>query len=272
MWAYHFCGGKDGVTVDRNFGNFQGKAQLYAKYRPQYSKNYSTYLQERLKMNTHSSIADIGAGTGIHTKVLADITNNIFVVEPDIEMLAECRIQLKNKSIKFIQGTAENTKLPDKYVDYITVAQAFHLFDREKSLEEFRRVLRPHGTLILVWNSKEHENDLFYENEAVIKRYCPRYCREVHARTFFKESYEDCFLPETYTYTHFYRDSTELLNKQTYIMRTLSASYAITPEDRNYKSMITDLGIVFDRFSVNGVVEIPQSTVIYHGSIKSGGA
>lgn len=260
--------GKDDLTVDINMGNFQGKARLYAKYRPLYSKNYSTYLQEQLKMNTHSSVADIGAGTGIHTRVLANITDNIFAIEPDIDMLEECRIQLKCKNIKLIQGSAENTMLPDECVDYIVVAQAFHLFDRQKSLEEFRRVLRPHGTFILVWNSKEHENDLFYENEAVIKRYCPCYCREVHARTFFEESYQDCFSPETYTHIRFYRDSTELLNKNTYIMRTLSASYAITPDNTNYKSLIAALEIVFDRFSVNGVIEIPQSTVIYHGSIK----
>lgn len=255
--------------MNQNFGNFQGKAHLYARYRPQYSKQYINFLRDTLKLGRDSTVADIGAGTGIHTKILADITDKVFAIEPDAEMLKECQLLLgKSCNVKTLQRTAEDTGLATACVDYITVAQAFHLFDRKKSLNEFKRVLRPSGKLILVWNSKEHDNELFYDNEAVIKKYCPNYCREIHARPLYKDSYKDCFTPSSYTFTRFAQDSTEFLDEQTFIMRTLSASYAITAADKNYNAMIEELRIVFRRHATTGVVEVPQSSIIYSGIIR----
>lgn len=250
-------------------GSFQGKAQIYAKYRPQYSKEYSNFLKETLGLSDNSIVADVGAGTGIHTKLIAEITNNIFAVEPDKDMFNELETRFSNnKNINLLQKPAEDTGLPDGSVDYITVAQAFHLFDRKKSLSEFKRILRSDGFLVLVWNSKEHNNELFYDNEAVIKKFCPNYRREVHARSFFEDSYKDCFTAKSYKYKHIYLDSTEYLDKKTFIMRTLSASYAITPTDQNYSQMIEELGLVFEHHASNGLVTVPQSSVVYSGVIR----
>lgn len=255
--------------MNNNFGNFQGKAQLYAKYRPQYSRKYINFLRENLGLNKNSEVADVGAGTGIHTRIIAGITDKLYAIEPDGEMLKEFQSQLDdNNKIKLIQKPAENTELPDACVDYVTVAQAFHLFDREKSLTEFKRILRPSGTLVLVWNSKEHDNKLFYDNEAVIKKYCPQYCRDVHARPFFYDSYKDCFTSNTYNFTYIRQDGTEFLDMNTFIMRTLSASYAITQTNSNFDNMIKELKAVFNRHAKNGVVVVPQSSVIYSGTIR----
>lgn len=250
------------------FGSFQGKAQLYAKYRPKYSKEYTGFLRETLGINKSSVVADIGAGTGIHTKTIAEITNKVFAIEPERDMFNELQSQFGNNKIKLIQRPAEDTGLPDTIIDYITVAQAFHLFDRNKSLSEFKRILRPSGILILVWNNKEHNNMLFYDNEAVIKNYCPNYRREIHARSFFQDSYKECFTANSYKFTYIHLDSTEHLDKETFIMRTLSSSYAITPIDKNYHRMIDELSAVFDRHASNGVVIVPQSSVIYSGVIR----
>lgn len=56
-----------------NYGNFIGKAKLYSKYRPNYSANYYQFLESNLNVNSNSIVADIGAGTGIHTKGLSRI-------------------------------------------------------------------------------------------------------------------------------------------------------------------------------------------------------
>lgn len=254
--------------MEQNLGNFIGKAKLYSKYRPNYSDNYFKYLHNNLKINNKSVVADVGAGTGIHTKGLLSITKRIYAIEPDTNMLSECILLLKDyTSVRGINCTAENINLPANSVDYITVAQAFHLFNQKKCIKEFRRILRPNGKLILVWNSKEH-NALFYDSEKIIKKYCPCYSREIHARTFTKTLYQNCFTSGTYSFIRFYHDSTELLDKETFIMRTMSASYAITPENINYNSMVNELENVFDFYAYNQHVEVPESTVIYHGNIK----
>jgi SAM-dependent methyltransferase len=48
------------------------------------------------------------------------------------------------------EGVAEAIPLPDASVDGVTVADAFHWFDRTQALAEIRRVLRPGGGLAIV--------------------------------------------------------------------------------------------------------------------------
>jgi SAM-dependent methyltransferase len=50
---------------------------------------------------------------------------------------------------------AEAIPLAHDSVDAVTVAQAFHWFDTDRSLAEMRRVLRPGGRLGLVWNRRD---------------------------------------------------------------------------------------------------------------------
>jgi SAM-dependent methyltransferase len=56
-------------------------------------------------------------------------------------------------------GTAEAIPLPDESVDAVTVAQAFHWFDAPVALAEMQRVLRPGGTLFLIWNMRDVGHD-----------------------------------------------------------------------------------------------------------------
>ena len=51
-----------------------------------------------------------------------------------------------------VLGTAEATGLPDSAFDVVTVAQAWHWCDALRASTELARVLRPGGTLGLVWN------------------------------------------------------------------------------------------------------------------------
>ncbi len=55
----------------------------------------------------------------------------------------------QNPNFKSIAGTGENTTLPTNSIDIITVAQAFHWFDVEKSRKEFFRILKHQGTITI---------------------------------------------------------------------------------------------------------------------------
>jgi len=48
--------------------------------------------------------------------------------------------------------------LTDRYVDAVTVGQAFHWFRRDEALREIHRVLRAGGGVALIWNARDERH------------------------------------------------------------------------------------------------------------------
>jgi ubiquinone/menaquinone biosynthesis C-methylase UbiE len=55
-------------------------------------------------------------------------------------------------------GTATEIPVPDGVADAIIVAQAFHWFSTDEALTEFARVLKPGGSLGLIWNFYDRDH------------------------------------------------------------------------------------------------------------------
>jgi SAM-dependent methyltransferase len=70
----------------------------------------------------------------------------VVAVEPDDEMRG------LNPAPDVRAGNAEAIPLADGSVDAVFVAEAFHWFCDPPAVREIARVLRPHGTLALLWN------------------------------------------------------------------------------------------------------------------------
>jgi SAM-dependent methyltransferase len=90
---------------------------------------------------------DLAAGTGILTAALLSRGLDVTAVEPSPEMRG-----LVPAPARAVDGTAESIPLPDASVDVVVVGQAWHWFDPPRALDEIARVLRPTGTLSLMWN------------------------------------------------------------------------------------------------------------------------
>ena len=147
----------------------------YVRYRPIYPSDFINYIVNEIQISK-SVVADVGAGTGILTKLLAPKVKKIYAVEPNYNMRLACK-EFCDCFANFItvDGSAEQTNLQDNSVDFITVAQAFHWFDRCKTKIEFKRVLKTSGKVILVWNSRVAENELIKENDELCRRVCPEF-------------------------------------------------------------------------------------------------
>ncbi len=255
--------------MDEFYKLFDNKAALYAANRPGYSTHVLKYLKEDLGFAPNALGADVGCGTGQLTKILAKYFNLLYAVEPNASMIRECQKQLCDcKNIHYVYRRAENTGIDDNMLDYITVAQAFHLFYNVETLRELKRILKPDGCFIIIYNMKNHLSKLFLKNEEVISKYCPLYRRDFHAMEFEYDSFRNCFTEDSYQYRYFPNDNTEYLDCNTFINRTLSASYAIQKENPVFLDFVKELTAVFGDFSVNHKIKMELSTVIYSGHLR----
>jgi SAM-dependent methyltransferase len=100
-----------------------------------------------------ATVLELAAGTGKMTSALAADGHRVLAVEPSAPMLA--RLVRQVPSAFPMQGVAEKIPLADSCADACVVAHAFHWFDTDVALAEIARVLRPGGTLGLIWNYRD---------------------------------------------------------------------------------------------------------------------
>src|SRR5262245_21390068 len=132
---------------------FSTKAEKYAKFRWDYAAGAIEPIVDMTQMSIDSTVADLGAGTGILTKHFVAKAQKIYAIEPNFELRQILTRELGAfPSVSVMDGSAEDTKLPDNSVDIITVAQAIHWFDPLPARQEMMRILKEDGWLVLIRN------------------------------------------------------------------------------------------------------------------------
>lgn len=126
--------------------SFQDGGEHYDRVRPGYPAESADWLIPAAARNA----ADIGAGTGKFTALLAARGLHTVAVDPSVDMLEQLRRTLP--AVSAVEGTAERTGLPADAFDLVTVAQAWHWIDPLPASTEIARILRPEGVLGLIWN------------------------------------------------------------------------------------------------------------------------
>jgi SAM-dependent methyltransferase len=152
----------------RHGSSFGAAAAAYAEHRPSYAEAAVRWALEPVSDRRPVRVADIGAGTGKLTAMLAGLGADVTAVEPDPQMLAELRRAMPE--VRSVPGSAEQIPLPDASVDAVLAAQAMHWFDLDRAMPEIARVLTPSGVFAGLWNVDDDRVGWVADLAAISKR------------------------------------------------------------------------------------------------------
>jgi SAM-dependent methyltransferase len=100
-----------------------------------------------------TAVLDLAAGTGAVTRLLIGRAARVVAVEPDERMRAVLAARCPEAEV--LEGRGEDIPLTDASVDAVVIASAWHWLDPERAVPEIVRVLRPGGSLGVIWVSRD---------------------------------------------------------------------------------------------------------------------
>ena len=240
---------------------FAGKSAPYSARSP-----YPTELYDALfsSIPENAVIADLGSGTGKFTEPLLQGGYPVFAVEPNPEMLEKASPLQKYPNYHPILSPAERTTLPDASYDLLTCAASFHWFDFPAFQAEARRILKKDGLAALIWEVRTPAAPVNLAHAEVLSRFCPAFTSLSHGHdaslALFPQFFKDY---ETLTFP-----TPREIDKETFITRTLSSSYAPREGESNYLPLIEALSDLFDRQQNGGKLIVPAAFMLYIGHIQ----
>lgn len=104
-------------------------------------------------------VADLGAGTGFYSVVAAEMVpkGKVYAIEIQKDFLTTIRNKIKEKNLDNLEcfwgniEKIEGTKLGNEIADAVIASNVlFQVDNKEKFMEEMKRILKPEGRVLLV--------------------------------------------------------------------------------------------------------------------------
>jgi SAM-dependent methyltransferase len=236
---------------------FTGLAGAYARHRPSYPRAAIEAMLDGLGDAVRA--VDVGCGTGISTRLLAQSGATVIGIDPNEDMLDQARNETPTDlAVRYVQADAEATGLAAESADLLVCAQSFHWFDPDTALAEFHRLLAPGGRLALMWNVRTNKpgftagyNDIARRAQDDAQRRGLPVRRARHHET----DYRSLFTNEhTLRYPN-----PQPLDWPALLGRAASASYY--PRTGAFREQLDrELRALFDAYQHDGVVSLEQET------------
>lgn len=241
---------------------FSSRVENYARYRPGYPSAIVDLLKEECALTPNSMIADVGSGTGKLSELFLANGNTVLGVEPNAAMRAAAEsILAGSPTFRSVDGTAESTTLDDASVDFIIAGQAFHWFDVQKAKDEFKRILKPNGWVVVIWNERLIDTTAFLRAyEQLLLTYGTDYQDVRHENA--EPTMNEFFAPKQPRFAQFPTHQT--FDSEAIRGRLLSSSYTPVPSSPHFQPMLAELESIFNKYQENGLVRFDYDTRVFY--------
>lgn len=150
-------------------------ADAYLKRAP-YSDQAIDELLAVTGVAAGAPVCDVGAGTAHLTLPLAKRGFQVVAVEPNDAMRANgMRLTESLSSVRWFEGTGEQTGQADGAFALVTFGSSFNVTDRPKALKETVRILKSAGWFACMWNHRVLDDPIQGEIESIIRSHIPSY-------------------------------------------------------------------------------------------------
>jgi SAM-dependent methyltransferase len=233
---------------------FTDRADDYVSGRPSYPVEAIDALFADLGDPAALTVVDIGAGTGISSRLLADRGAAVFAIEPNASMRERATA---HDRVSWLAGTAEHTGLPDGAADLVVAFQAFHWFRYDEALHEMHRIVRSDGRVALVYNERSPENAFTRGYDAIVQRYATdRTEPQRHDGRVVFEHFTGWSSVKVHEFAN-----TQRLTRAGVFARAGSTSYL--PRDGEAgESLRRELAEVFDACAIDDTVDMQMKTIV----------
>lgn len=236
---------------DSRATSFGAQADNYEAARPDYPFEAVAWMLDRLPEGARR-LVDVGAGTGKLTRVVAEARDaEVVAVDPDAVMLAKLRDHVPG--VPTFVGTAEALPLPDASVDAVVLGQAWHWVDPVAASAEIGRVMRPGGTLGLIWNARDNRVDWVRRLTAIMNASAAEEMLDAGGPTVAAPFGE----PEAERWEWLRPMTREQLHRM-----AASRSHLITASEAERDSIRKDMDDLFDELGLEGdaTIDVPYVT------------
>jgi hypothetical protein len=209
-------------VIDRPSERFSARAAAYAQNRPGYPPEALDAL-----------LAGLGA------------PERLTIAEPNHSMAEQAE---PDPRIEWIDGTGEDTRLPDRSVDVAAAFQAFHWFDPQAAIAEFKRISRRRIAVLQYERDEREEFGAAYG--ALVRRFATEAIEERRAQTL--ATFARLAGPNVSRSEHPYVQS---LGHDELLGRMASTSY-LPRDGAQADELRSEASVLFERFAQNERVSL----------------
>lgn len=186
----------------------------YARFRDIYPQLFYDKIIGRNLCIDGQKVLDLGTGTGVLPRNMYRYGAKWTGTDISSNQIAQAEILSEGMKIDYYTAAAEKVSFLDETFDVITACQCFWYFDHEKIMPELFRMLKPGGSILVVYMAwLPYEDEIAAASEKLVLRYSPKWSgagetmHPIDIPGCYNEKFELVYHEEYPVQVHFTRES-----------------------------------------------------------------